>query len=209
MDVLVKGRNMPVTEALEQYATEKVERTAKFFDEERSVARAEVELIHERNPSTPEPEVAAATLRRPADILEALMRRVGRQEAVQCGGAGARQTGDEDGSGDRNVPVLGMLRPGGFREQTRDQRTTKEHPRHLAAERGECFVPRVRLEQYLECLEVLVLAEIRQARHARRRGMQVLGGAHGGAFAHLVSRSVVVFAAVDVDALPGDRRRHR
>ncbi len=104
-------------------------------------------------------------------------------------------------------PVLGMLRPGGFREQTRDQRATEEHPRHLAAERGERFVPRVRLEQYLEGLEVLVLAEICQARQARRRGMQVLGGADGGAFAHLVSRSVVVFAAVDVDALPGDRRR--
>ncbi len=62
MQVVVKGRNMPVTEALERYATRKVERIAKFFDEERSDARAEVELVHERNPSISEPEVAETTL---------------------------------------------------------------------------------------------------------------------------------------------------
>jgi putative sigma-54 modulation protein len=62
MDVMVKGRNMSVTEALERYAFEKVERVRKFFDDERSVSRAEVELIHERNPSISEPEVAEATL---------------------------------------------------------------------------------------------------------------------------------------------------
>ena len=62
MDVTVKGRNMPVTEALERYAFEKVERVAKFFDDERSASRAEVELMHERNPSVSEPEVAEATL---------------------------------------------------------------------------------------------------------------------------------------------------
>jgi putative sigma-54 modulation protein len=51
-----------VTEALERYATKKVERIRKFFDEERSDARAEVELVHERNPSISEPEVAETTL---------------------------------------------------------------------------------------------------------------------------------------------------
>ena len=53
MDVAVKGRNISVTEALERYATEKVERIARFFDDGRSVSRAEVELIHERNSSNP------------------------------------------------------------------------------------------------------------------------------------------------------------
>jgi ribosome hibernation promoting factor len=62
MDVTVKGRNISVTEALERYAFEKVERIRKFFDDERSASRAEVELIHERNPSVSEPEVAEATL---------------------------------------------------------------------------------------------------------------------------------------------------
>jgi putative sigma-54 modulation protein len=62
MQVAVKGRNIPVTEALEQYATKKVERITKFFDDVRSVSRAEVELIHERNPSIPDPEVVETTL---------------------------------------------------------------------------------------------------------------------------------------------------
>src|ERR687884_969926 len=62
MQVAVKGRNISVTEALEQYATKKIERIRKFFDDDHSVSRAEVELIHERNPSISEPEVAEATL---------------------------------------------------------------------------------------------------------------------------------------------------
>jgi ribosome hibernation promoting factor len=62
MEVTVKGRNISVTEALERYAFEKVVRVRKFFDDEHSVSRAEVELIHERNPSISEREVAEATL---------------------------------------------------------------------------------------------------------------------------------------------------
>ncbi len=61
MDVAIKGRNIPVTESLEMYAREKVERVAKFFDDG-SASRVEVELLHERNPSIPQPEVADATL---------------------------------------------------------------------------------------------------------------------------------------------------
>jgi putative sigma-54 modulation protein len=71
MDILVKGRNIPVTEALERYAWEKVERVARFFDDERSVSRAEIELIHERNPSISEPEVAEATLFINGSVLKA------------------------------------------------------------------------------------------------------------------------------------------
>ncbi len=71
MQVAVKGRNMSVTEALERYATEKIERLAKFFDDENSVSRVEVELIYERNPSIPEPEVADATLFINGTVLKA------------------------------------------------------------------------------------------------------------------------------------------
>ena len=71
MDVTVKGRNISVTEALERYAFEKVERTRKFFDDERSASRAEVELTHERNPSVSEPEVAEATLFINGTVLKA------------------------------------------------------------------------------------------------------------------------------------------
>ena len=61
MDVAIKGRNIPVTEALERYAREKVERVAKFFDDG-SASKVEVELLHERNPAISQPEVADATL---------------------------------------------------------------------------------------------------------------------------------------------------
>jgi putative sigma-54 modulation protein len=71
LNVLVKGRNIPVTEALERYATEKVERVARFFDEDRSDSRAEVELIHERNRAISEPEVAEATLFINGSVLKA------------------------------------------------------------------------------------------------------------------------------------------
>ena len=71
MDILIKGRNIPVTEALERYAWEKVERVARFFDDERTASRAEVELIHERNRSVSEPEVAEATLFINGSVLKA------------------------------------------------------------------------------------------------------------------------------------------
>jgi len=71
VEILVKGRNIPVTKALERYASEKVERVSKFFDDARSDSRAEVELSHERNPSIPEPEVAEATLFINGSVLKA------------------------------------------------------------------------------------------------------------------------------------------
>jgi putative sigma-54 modulation protein len=71
MQIVVKGRNMSVTEALERYALEKVDRVSKFFDEEKSDSRAEVELIHERNKSIPTPEVAETTLFINGTVLKA------------------------------------------------------------------------------------------------------------------------------------------
>jgi putative sigma-54 modulation protein len=71
MDVAVKGRNVSLTGTLERYAREKVERVARFFDEERSVSRAEVELVHERNPAIHAPEVADATLFIDGTVLKA------------------------------------------------------------------------------------------------------------------------------------------
>lgn len=62
MDVDVKGRNISLTEALEDYAIEKVGRVSKFFDDGQSDSRAEVQLTHERNPANAKPEVAETTL---------------------------------------------------------------------------------------------------------------------------------------------------
>jgi putative sigma-54 modulation protein len=71
MDILIKGRNIPVTEALERYAWEKVKRVARFFDDERTASRAEIELTHERNRAVSEPEVAEATLFINGSVLKA------------------------------------------------------------------------------------------------------------------------------------------
>lgn len=71
MEILVKGRNISVTEALERYAYEKVEKLSKFFDDEHSASRAEVELIHERNRSISEPEVVETTLFINGSVLKA------------------------------------------------------------------------------------------------------------------------------------------
>lgn len=71
MEILVKGRNISVTEALEQYATEKVEKLSKFFDDQHSASRVEVELIHERNRSISEPEVVETTLFINGTVLKA------------------------------------------------------------------------------------------------------------------------------------------
>lgn len=71
MEVAVKGRNISVTEALERHAREKVERVRKFFDDEKSDSRAEVELMHQRNSSIPDPEIAEATLFINGSVLKA------------------------------------------------------------------------------------------------------------------------------------------
>jgi putative sigma-54 modulation protein len=71
MDILIKGRNLSVTEALDRYASEKVKKVQKFFDDARSDARAEVELTHERNRAVSEPEVAEATLFINGTVLKA------------------------------------------------------------------------------------------------------------------------------------------
>jgi putative sigma-54 modulation protein len=71
MEVVVKGRNLVLTDALKQYATEKVERVSRFFDDDKADARAEVELVHERNPAVGTPEVADATMFINGDVLKA------------------------------------------------------------------------------------------------------------------------------------------
>lgn len=71
MEVAVKGRNISVTEALERYAREKIGKVSKFFDEDGSDTRAEVELFHQRNTSIPDPEIAEATLFINGSVLKA------------------------------------------------------------------------------------------------------------------------------------------
>jgi len=64
MKTQVKGRNVTVTDALRDYADEKIERVHKLLLQRRidEVTRVELELMVEKNPSIPEPCVAEATI---------------------------------------------------------------------------------------------------------------------------------------------------
>lgn len=71
MQIEIQGKNVAVTDALEEYATSKVQRITRFFDDEKSAARAEVELLHERNPAISENQVAEVTMFINSTVLKA------------------------------------------------------------------------------------------------------------------------------------------
>ena len=64
MKMQIKGRNVTVTPALQDYANEKIEHVHKLLLQRRidEVTRVELELKVEKNPSIPEPCVAEATV---------------------------------------------------------------------------------------------------------------------------------------------------
>lgn len=67
MSVTVTGRKMPVTEALRQYADEKISNSMKVMDIDPLVA--EVVLFVEKNPANPRPAVCEVTLRTKGHII--------------------------------------------------------------------------------------------------------------------------------------------
>lgn len=64
MKTQIKGRNVTVTDALQQYANEKIEHVHKLLLQRKidEVTRVELELKVEKNPSIPEPCIAEATV---------------------------------------------------------------------------------------------------------------------------------------------------
>ena len=64
MKTQIKGRNVTVTDALQDYANEKIEHVHKLLQERKidEVTRVELELRVEKNPSIPEPCIAEATV---------------------------------------------------------------------------------------------------------------------------------------------------
>ena len=64
MKTQIKGRNVTVTDALQDYANEKIEHVHKLLRQRKidEVTRVELELLVERNPSIPEPCIAEATV---------------------------------------------------------------------------------------------------------------------------------------------------
>ncbi|WP_139651999.1 ribosome hibernation-promoting factor, HPF/YfiA family [Raoultibacter phocaeensis] len=67
MSITVTGRKMPVTEALRQYAEEKIGNSMKVMDIDPLVA--EVVLFVEKNPANPRPAVCEVTLRTKGHII--------------------------------------------------------------------------------------------------------------------------------------------
>jgi putative sigma-54 modulation protein len=68
MQIDIKGRNTPVTDELRQHITRRFEKVAKQVSE---LARLEVELFEERNPSISDRYVAEVTLHVKRVILRA------------------------------------------------------------------------------------------------------------------------------------------
>lgn len=64
MKTQIKGRNVTVTPALQEYANEKIEHVHKLLQQRKidEVTRVELELKVEKNPSIPEPCLAEATV---------------------------------------------------------------------------------------------------------------------------------------------------
>lgn len=64
MRTQIKGRNVTVTDALRDYAEDKVARVHKLLQQRKidEVTRVELELMVEKNPSIPEPSIAEATI---------------------------------------------------------------------------------------------------------------------------------------------------
>lgn len=68
MLIEVKGRNVSVTEDLREHVERRFAKVAKQVSE---LARLEIELKHERNPSRPEAQVVEATLTVKGKVLRA------------------------------------------------------------------------------------------------------------------------------------------
>jgi putative sigma-54 modulation protein len=73
MRTQIKGRNVTVTDALQDYAEDKVARVHKLLQQRNidEVTRVELELKVEKNPSIPEPSIAEATIYTRGPVIRA------------------------------------------------------------------------------------------------------------------------------------------
>ena len=160
--------------------------------------------------------------------LQALVRGVGHEQPVQRGRAGPGEPGDEDGTLDGHLGVFRMPGPRRLAEQPGRQGAAQQGPGHPQARGGQAGVAVVGLQQDVQAVAVVIRPEIRQPGQPRRGRVQVAAradpvraepGRPGLARAGLAraavrwlaahgSRSVVELAAVDVQALAGDRPGH-
>jgi ribosome hibernation promoting factor len=68
MQIIVKGKNLEMTEALRQHACDKVSRVEKYFD---GILKTEIELSVERNPKITESQVVEVTIFSSGPIIRA------------------------------------------------------------------------------------------------------------------------------------------
>lgn len=68
MQLIVKGKNLEVTEALRAYAEEKIGRVEKYFDR---ILKTEVEMSMERNPKIAENQVVEVTIFSSGPVIRA------------------------------------------------------------------------------------------------------------------------------------------
>jgi putative sigma-54 modulation protein len=73
MKIQIKGRNVAVTDAIQEYAEEKLSRVHRLLQERHidEVSRVELELIVEKNPSIANPNVAEATIYTRGPVIRA------------------------------------------------------------------------------------------------------------------------------------------
>lgn len=68
MQVIVKGRNINVTDALREYAIDKISKTGKYFDQ---IMKIEIEFIVEKNPSISKRETVEVTIFTKGPVIRA------------------------------------------------------------------------------------------------------------------------------------------
>ncbi len=79
MQIIVKGKNLEVTEALRKYALEKVGRVEKYLD---NIQKTEIEMSVERNPKIQENQVVEVTIFSSGPIIRAKESAVDMYQAI-------------------------------------------------------------------------------------------------------------------------------
>lgn len=79
MHMIVKGKNLEVTNALREYAVEKVSRVERYLDR---ITKTEIEMSVERNPKIPDNQVVEVTIFSSGPIIRAKESAVDMYQAI-------------------------------------------------------------------------------------------------------------------------------
>ena len=79
MQIIVKGKNLEVTDALREYALEKVSKVERYLDR---IMKTEIELSVERNPKIPDNQVVEVTIFSSGPIIRAKESAVDMYQAI-------------------------------------------------------------------------------------------------------------------------------